>query len=173
VAGLLEKERSKCLMVKKLVQARKERGWSQRRLASEAKVHLNTVWKTETEQSHPSYEVAAKLSRALGVEPSEIAEFAPVVQAAKGQDEEGWPVVVRRPSVTARDLEFAERENLDSFIEVEAANATGVDPAEHDIWSDPELVRIGLFQALRAMMRHLGRESTLRAFRAEFGERES
>ena len=159
-------------MVKKLVEARKERGLSQRQLASAAGVHLNTVWKTETEQSHPSYEVAAKLSRALGLEPTEIAELAPVARAAEGPGEEEW-VVDPRPSATAEDLEFAERENLDSLVEVEAANATGVDPAEHDIWSDPELVRIGLFHALRVMMRHLGEETTRRAFRAEFGEKES
>jgi transcriptional regulator with XRE-family HTH domain len=160
-------------MVKKLVQARKDRGLSQRQLASEAGVHLNTVWKTETQQSHPSYEVAAKLSRALGLEPTEIAEFAPVVQAAKGQDEEGWPIVVRQSSERSRDMEFVEREGLESIVEVEAANATQVSPDEQDIRSNPELARIGLIHAMRAIMRYLGKEETLRAFRAVFGEKES
>jgi transcriptional regulator with XRE-family HTH domain len=159
-------------MVKKLVQARKERGLSQRQLASEAGVHLNTVWKTETEQSHPSYEVAAKLSRALGLEPTEIAEFAPVVQAAKGQDEEGWPIVIRQSSGRSRDMEFVEREGLESIVEVEAANATQVSPDEQDIRSNPELARIGLIHAMRAIMRYLGKEETLRAVRAVFGEKE-
>jgi transcriptional regulator with XRE-family HTH domain len=159
-------------MVKKLVQARKERGLSQRQLASEAGVHLNTVWKTETEQSHPSYEVAAKLSRALGLEPTEIAEFAPVVQAAKGQDEEGWPIVIRQSLEKSRDMEFVEREGLESIVEVEAANATQVSPDEQDIRSNPELARIGLIHAMRAIMRYLGKEETLRAVRAVFGEKE-
>lgn len=151
----------KHLATKKLVEARMERGWSQRRTAQEADVHLNTVWKTETEQSHPSYEVAIKISRALGLDPREIEEFAPVVEAAEGPREE-----------TRRDLEFAEREDLVGLVEAEAANTTGVSPAERDIWADPELVRLGLFHALRALMRHVGREETLRAFQHEFGERE-
>ena len=160
-------------MVRKLVQARKDRGWSQRRLALEAGVHLNTVWKTETEQSHPSYEVAAKIARALGLEPREIAEFAPVVRAAEGQDEEGWPIVFRQSSGKSRDMEFVEREGLESIVEVEAANATQMSPDEQDIRSNPELARIGLIHAMRAIMRYLGKETTIRAFRAEFGEEES
>jgi transcriptional regulator with XRE-family HTH domain len=161
------------LAATRLVEARTERGWSQRRLASEADVHLNTVWKTETGQSHPSYEVATKIARALGLEPREIEEFAPVVQAAEGSGEEEWPLTIRRTSATAKDLEFAEREDLVSFVEAEAANATQMSPDKQDVWSNPELVRIGLIHAMRAMMRHLGKEETLRAFRVEFGERKS
>jgi DNA-binding XRE family transcriptional regulator len=168
-----ESRRGERLVVKKLVQVREERGWSQRRPAREAKVHLNTIWKTETEQSHPSYEISVKVARALGLDPREIAEFGPVVRAAEDQGEEGWPLVVRRPSATTSDREFAEREGLESLVEAEAANTTQVSPDEQDIWSNPELVRVGLTYAMRAMMRHFGVEDTLRAFRTEFGEREA
>ncbi len=65
---------------KSLAQWRTERKMSQRELARRADVHLNTVWKTETHQSTPTYEVADKLSRTLDVDPREVAEFRPVVE---------------------------------------------------------------------------------------------
>lgn len=73
----------------------------------------------------------------------------------------------------ARELEgmrsFAEREDIVGFVEVEAANATGVDPDEKDVFADPELVRAGLRSVLRSVMSHLGREETDRQYERAFG----
>ena len=69
------------------------------------------------------------------------------------------------------DLEFAEREDLADLVEEEIGNATGVDPTEHLVFEDPELVRIGLRGVLRSLMRHLGKEETDRQYEKAFGER--
>ncbi len=191
---------------KSMVQLRMERGWSQRELARRAGVHLNTVWKTETHQSDPTLEVADKVSGALGVDPSEVAEFRPVVERVRGVWQEAHQ---QQPTATgnagrgvddilgdylsgdartlreappdysrfqpspqeqhAEDVAFAEREDITGLVEAEIGNATGADPMEEDVMANPELVRIGLRGALRALMRHLGRKETDQAYRRVFG----
>jgi len=60
-------------------------------------------------------------------------------------------------------------EDLAGFIEAEIGNATGVDPTEHPVLEDPELVRVGARSALRALMQYLGKEETDRVYEQNFG----
>jgi len=70
-----------------------------------------------------------------------------------------------------RDMEFAQKEDVEGAVEAEASNATGgaIDPTEIDVTQDPELVRLGLRTLLRRLMDHLGRDEVDRAYEKVFG----
>ncbi len=55
---------------------RRELGWSQERLAREAKVHPNFVGRLERGESSATLTTIFRLARALGVGPSELIESA-------------------------------------------------------------------------------------------------
>jgi transcriptional regulator with XRE-family HTH domain len=66
-----------------LKEVRAERLLSIRELADRAGVAFSTIHLIETGQREPSFRVMREVSAALGVGPTEIAEFAAVIQAAK------------------------------------------------------------------------------------------
>lgn len=57
---------------KRLRQLRRERGFSQERLAELADIHENHVRRIEAGTANPSYLVAARMARALGIEPGDL-----------------------------------------------------------------------------------------------------
>ncbi len=65
-----------------LREARAARLLTVRGLAERAGVAFSTVHLIETGKSVPRFEVIEKLSRALGVEPAEVDEFAAAIEAA-------------------------------------------------------------------------------------------
>ena len=65
-----------------LKEARAARLLTVRALAERAGVAFSTVHLIETGKSVPRFGVIEKLSRALGVEPAEVAEFAAAIEAA-------------------------------------------------------------------------------------------
>ena len=65
-----------------LKEARAARLLTVRGLAERAGVAFSTVHLIETGKSVPRFEVIEKLSRALGVEPAEVEEFAAAIEAA-------------------------------------------------------------------------------------------
>ena len=65
-----------------LKEARAARLLTVRGLAERAGVAFSTVHLIETGKSVPRFEVIEKLSRALGVEPAEVDEFAAAIEAA-------------------------------------------------------------------------------------------
>lgn len=65
-----------------LREARAARLLTVRGLAERAGVAFSTVHLIETGKSVPRFEVIEKLSRALGVEPAEVEEFAAAIGAA-------------------------------------------------------------------------------------------
>jgi hypothetical protein len=60
-------------------------------------------------------------------------------------------------------------ENLVSFVEAEAANATGLIPENVDIVRDEEAALLGERGALRSLMLHLGRREVDKIYRQTFG----
>ncbi|MDP9476634.1 MAG: helix-turn-helix transcriptional regulator [Actinomycetota bacterium] len=178
--------------MRKMVDARKERGHTIRSLAEAVGISPTTINNIENGRGRgPQYGTTVKIARELGVDPREVEEFRPVVEEAEGprpapaQMSDEWslggPPRLRSgrrglyreaPSPKERlqrDLDFAEREDLMGLVESEVGNATGVDPTVEDVTKDPELVRVGLRGSLRALMRHLGREEVDRAYRRVFG----
>lgn len=177
--------------MRKLAKRRENAGYTVRALADEAGVSPTTISGIETGRiKSPQYASVVKLARVLGVEPQEVEEFRPVVQAVEGlaeertasQDtnsqvsrqeaEEEGDLASQPPEPPApglSDRELAENEDIVGFVEAEASNATGVDPAEAAVMEAPELVRIGLRSVLRSIMAHLGREEIDRAYRRVFG----
>lgn len=174
----------------KLAKRREEAGYTVRALADEAGVSPTTVSGIETGRiKNPQYASVVKLARVLGVEPYEVEEFRPVVEAveglaeertafqdmatqvsSQGSEEEGGSPSQQpeAPAPGLSDRDFAEDEDIVGFVEVEAGNAAGVDVAEVDVFEDSELARIGLRSVLRSIMAHLGREETDRAYRRAF-----
>lgn len=51
-----------------------------RRLAREAGVSANTIWRAEAGLRIPSYPTVLRISRALGIKPEYIDEFRPVLE---------------------------------------------------------------------------------------------
>ncbi len=177
--------------MRKMADVRKEKGYTVRSLAEAVGMSPTTINGIENGRiGRPQYGTVVKIARELGVDPREVEEFRPVVEEAEGTRQPSWPRIddllgnpgmlrESRPNYSQpeplpqdrlqRDLDFAEREDLTGLVEAEAGNATGVDPMEEDVMENPELVRIGLRGALRALMQHLGRAETLRAYRRVFG----
>lgn len=180
--------------MRKMAGARKEKGHTVRSLAQAVGVSPTTVNNIENGRGGgPQYGTVVKIARELGVDPREVEEFRPVVEEAEGRRQPPWPRIddffgnpgvlrESRPNYAqpeplpqdrlAEDIAFAEREDLTGLVEAEAGNATGADPTEEDVMKNPELVRIGLRGALRALMRHLGKEETDRIYRQNFGTAE-
>jgi transcriptional regulator with XRE-family HTH domain len=59
-------------LAKKLKQLRKEKNWSQVRLAFEAKLDRSYISNIETARSNPSLKTIQKLAKALGVSTSDL-----------------------------------------------------------------------------------------------------
>jgi len=57
---------------KRVRELRKERGYSQEKLAERAGIHENHVRRIEGGTANPSYVVLVKLAKALGVTPGEL-----------------------------------------------------------------------------------------------------
>jgi transcriptional regulator with XRE-family HTH domain len=57
---------------KRVRELRKERGYSQEKLAERAGIHENHVRRIEGGTANPSYVVLVKLAKALGVEAGEL-----------------------------------------------------------------------------------------------------
>jgi len=71
-----------------------------------------------------------------------------------------------------RDVEFAQREDIEGVVEAAASNAIGaaIDPATGwDVTEEPDWARIGLHRHLRDLMLHLGRNEVDRAYKKVFG----
>jgi hypothetical protein len=70
-----------------------------------------------------------------------------------------------------RDMEFAQREDIEGEVEAAAYNAIGaaIDPATGwDVTEEPDWARIGLRRHLRDLMDHLGRDEVDRAYEKVF-----
>ena len=180
-----------------LRELREASGFGLQEFARLTRSSTRTVQDAELGKRSPRPATMRKFARALGVKPWEIREFA----GALGMGREEAGSVLRedpepdlrqrfgtrsddfgtglsdlygpkaRRSFYEEDLLFAEREDLSGMVEAEIGNVTGVDPTEHPVLEDPELVRIGLRGVLRNLMRHLGKEETDRQYEKAFGER--
>lgn len=136
----------------KMSEARRARGHTVRSLAEAVGLSPTTVSGIETGKiENPRYESVVRLSRGLGVAPEDVEEFQPALRAI------------------ARERVPEEAEEL---VETEIMNITG-----GELFTisgvDPELARAGGRQALRSLMRWLGREETDRMYAKVFGERKS
>ena len=135
----------------KMSEARRAAGHTVRSLAEAVGMSPTTVSGIETgKNENPRYESVVRLAGGLGVAPEQVEEFGPALRA------------VARKRVP---------EDAEEFIKAELVNMTndGVfgTPGE---W-DPELARAGGRQAMRSLMRWLGKEETDRAYAKEFGAR--
>jgi hypothetical protein len=70
-----------------------------------------------------------------------------------------------------RDMEFAQREGIESEVEAAAYNAIGaaIDPREWDVTEEQDWARFGLRRHLRDLMDHLGRDEVDRVYERTFG----